>query len=378
MASRWTDHQLSLVPRIYEAALDPARWDGVVAGVCRAADAFRGELGTTDPARMPGSIGRHELPDALFEAGRPKLAAPVFAALQGRRMAGPSFTLEMLIPEGELRDLPLYREGLLPFGINSLCITALGTDGDAGLRFLVLLGGMRGKRLGRRAVRLANALAPHLSGALEIDRRLEGARGANAAAWDAVATSTILVDIHGEVRHANRSARRLLAEMDGLTCRTRQLHAATPEVQARLTALVARAAGSQAQGTGLPGGMLALPRPSGKPPLLASVVPVAADNPWRTAAVPVAAILFVEDPARDLRTPPAALRTLFGLTPTEARVAVALANGLTPADIAQRHGAQVKTVRTQKESIYAKLGVRSQVHLAKLLLRAEAILAQQE
>ncbi len=52
-----------------------------------------------------------------------------------------------------------------------------------------------------------------------------------------------------------------------------------------------------------------------------------------------------------------ALRERFGLTPTEARVAGQLAEGLSYADVAERLGVSYHTVHSHVKSIHNKTGV---------------------
>ena len=71
----------------------------------------------------------------------------------------------------------------------------------------------------------------------------------------------------------------------------------------------------------------------------------------------------------------ARLKTLFGLTPAEARVAIALLSGKGLRDIAQEFGVEPETVRTQVKRIRAKTGTRTQGKLLGTLFAAGADLA---
>jgi DNA-binding CsgD family transcriptional regulator len=52
------------------------------------------------------------------------------------------------------------------------------------------------------------------------------------------------------------------------------------------------------------------------------------------------------------------LRTLFGLTPAECRVALLLADGRIPREIAQTVGVSFETVRSQIKSVFAKTNAK--------------------
>jgi DNA-binding CsgD family transcriptional regulator len=66
---------------------------------------------------------------------------------------------------------------------------------------------------------------------------------------------------------------------------------------------------------------------------------------------------------------PETLRRLFGLTATEAKLAVEIGRGDTVAYIARAHRLRVATVRTHLAAIFAKTQTRRQAELAMLLAR---------
>jgi DNA-binding CsgD family transcriptional regulator len=88
----------------------------------------------------------------------------------------------------------------------------------------------------------------------------------------------------------------------------------------------------------------------------------------------VLATLFSPDQVRALD--PHALGDIFGLTPTQARVAVLLADGLTAAEVAQQLGCALATVRTHIRQVLGKLGSRRLADAVRLLRQGEALWAQ--
>lgn len=64
---------------------------------------------------------------------------------------------------------------------------------------------------------------------------------------------------------------------------------------------------------------------------------------------------------------PQVLMGLFDLTPTEVRLASALARGLSLQEAASANGIQISTARSYLESIFRKTGTRRQSHLVALL-----------
>ena len=85
----------------------------------------------------------------------------------------------------------------------------------------------------------------------------------------------------------------------------------------------------------------------------------------------VLATLF--DPRQMRELDPFALGDLFGMTPTEGRVAVLLAEGLTAQAIAARLGCGVSTVRTHLRKVLAKLGATRLTDAVRLLRQGGAL-----
>lgn len=69
------------------------------------------------------------------------------------------------------------------------------------------------------------------------------------------------------------------------------------------------------------------------------------------------------------------LQQLFGLTPTEARVAAALAMGQNSQELAQDMAVQVNTVQAHIKHLLIKSGARRQAQLVSLILRSAAMCA---
>lgn len=78
--------------------------------------------------------------------------------------------------------------------------------------------------------------------------------------------------------------------------------------------------------------------------------------------------ILVITPVSASSAPTAAiLVALFDLTPSEARVARAIAEGSSLEQIATRYAVSVATVRTQTKSVFQKTGTHRQAELAALL-----------
>jgi DNA-binding CsgD family transcriptional regulator len=80
------------------------------------------------------------------------------------------------------------------------------------------------------------------------------------------------------------------------------------------------------------------------------------------------ATMFIVSPERTLQISPNLIANFFGLTPAEAKLAIAVAQGTRLSDYAEEKGVSIHTVNSQVKSVLSKTGVNRQAELVKLLL----------
>ena len=180
----------------------------------------------------------------------------------------------------------------------------------------------------------------------------------------------IQLDRRGRIVEANDRARELLRRNDGLSDEGGELHAAWPEDDSRLQELLTRALPRHG-GQGVSGSMT-VRRRSFLPRFALHVKPVASRDAdyraWR-----VAALALIVDPLSRARIEPALVAAVLGLTPTEAQIAVLLAEGRTVRQIAGTTGREYNTVRTHLKNMFAKLGVSRQFEVAQAVLALSSL-----
>jgi DNA-binding CsgD family transcriptional regulator len=112
---------------------------------------------------------------------------------------------------------------------------------------------------------------------------------------------------------------------------------------------------------------LAVRRRSGRRPLSVLVAPLLDAPPVPTGRRATAMVL-VADPEAVPAAPGAALRAAYGLTEAEARTAGALLDDVPLAQVAERLGVTLATVRTLLQRAFDKTGTHSQAGLVRLML----------
>lgn len=224
-------------------------------------------------------------------------------------------------------------------------------------------------------VRRLGRILPHLRRALEVRQRLKRetqAGRATLAVLDRLKLGVLLLAPTGALVHANAAADAVLRADDGLTHARGSLRAGKADDDRRLQALIAGAAGLGPDSTTPPsGGHLRISRPSGYPAYAVMVAPMGTDSDIAVAGQP-AVLVFIADPQARPDTDPAALMALFDLTPAEARLVLALANGVTLPAFASQAGLSYNTVRTLLARAMARTQTSSQLELSRRVLSSIA------
>jgi DNA-binding CsgD family transcriptional regulator len=218
-------------------------------------------------------------------------------------------------------------------------------------------------------------LVPHLQRAQRIRATLSqlDQRARNfSLALDALSAGVVLLSRQGTVLHLNTTAEAIVRAQDGLSVRHGRLSAPRAVETQALARLVDRVCGRQ----GAPvGGALQLARTSGKRPLQLVATPlsmsVSALGSHRVDVdLNAVALCFISGHEHQTQDAHAVLPQIFGLTPSETRLAVSLLDGGSLTEFAARHGVSVNTAKTQLASLFAKTGAHRQGEVVTILRAA--------
>jgi len=366
----------TLVERIYETAIDPDLWPGVLkcfadmmdasAASLRWCDAFTGAGIGTNSGLDPG-VG--ELYFKHFADCNPVRTSP---EVMRRRLARWTPTIaagEAWMPREAFVRTEYYNDFVHRFDLDWDLSIALDAEGS-NVGFINV---HRSERRGAHTddnFKLAAQTQPHLIRAFKLGRKLAGQRALGQGLADVIDGSPyglFLLDGDGRVRHLNRAAERLVAGGQGLTVIGGRLTASSQDAARRLQALVGRAcAGEPGQRSG---GSMALATPERRLPLSLTVAPMRPERLSPFVSGP-SVIVCVTDLEAGVSLPEARLRELFGLSPAETRVALALFEGLDPRQAAERLDLSFYTVRAHLIRIFDKTQTKGQADLARLMMRA--------
>jgi len=360
---------LRLILAVHDAAAEPSLWPHFLADYARATGA--------DAAL----IQRHELDEHRSEIlAATGLRAPSartytdhYSRLNvwrehGRRLYAPGRIVfdQQMYPRDLLKRTEFYNDFLLPaIGSTHSMAGVIDVRGQSVLNLTALRRDQKEGWQGRESPIVA-ALLPHLVRAKRTEERL-ALLEAGDAVLNGLDAGVIFLDDRGEMLRANGTAERVLAAGDGLSRRHRRLVAADAAANTAIERLVAAAIGPGLYPVAPPD--VLVPRLSGLRPYHVAAAPLRRRlRPFLGMAAPVAYAL-VTDPERSRPIGAEMLRQGYGLTKTEARLALALGAGDTVAQAADRLAMRYETARTHLRRLLSKTDTSRQADLVRLLER---------
>jgi len=222
-----------------------------------------------------------------------------------------------------------------------------------------------------RDVSISRMFLPHLQRSAKLTRHLTVAMSLVQSVHDGLEShpdGIVLVNRSSGILFANRAARAMAAASDSFVLRGNRIAAVHGRDNGELQRLIA---GATRQAAGIHharGDAMRLARSGGERDYVATVVPLPGRSALSEKLVPAACIIMT-DPARAPRHSPAMLKSLFDLSPTEARMAERLAYGETPEQAAAVLNIGISTARTHINAIYRKTDVNRQSELIRLLAK---------
>jgi DNA-binding CsgD family transcriptional regulator/PAS domain-containing protein len=360
-----------LIGAIYEGATDPVSLqDALVrlSDVTRSVGAMFISMDRVRPEQSRYALGRLD-PELM----RIFLASHAFdspwAQAADRMSPGTTVSIDAIVPAAELRKTDFYGEILQPQRILHCGCAPLARDAERVMGVSVF----RAPKIGpvdTEDLRLLSLVAPHFKRAAQIAWRLGAIAAleeAKTAALDRLDHGVLVVDAGARVLFANRPAEEMIGLRDGLTVTVEGIKAALAADTARLRKLVAETIGGSA------GGTMRVSRPSLAEPFLMLVAP-ARGNGYLPIDPAKVALIFVTSPDRMAEPDLHLLAQAFGLTATEARIAVTIAAGGGVPAAARALRISPNTVHTHLRRVLRKLGVNDQAALVRVLMRTIGVL----
>ncbi len=358
----------NLIERFYEAAVQPDLWRTVLHG---ASDVFGAEGAALlawpyGPDGAVWSEGLDGIAETFFGEGWHTRNVRISRAMPIRHTKPVLTESDVFTPE-ELDRLPFNAEFINPHGFRWAAGGFIGPS--SALTAFTFERKAKAGPFVPQEIRALETFYPHMRRAAEVAARLAGARdGGMLDAFEKMGCAAILFSFLGRVHLVNERARRYLGR--GIQIQNGQLTACHKDANDSLQRLLASLL-DPSKGDSSAQAFAVIPRPEGRA-LFACGMPIvrsATDIFGHSKA-----ILILADPDENACPPEMILRQGFKLTPAEARLAMALAQGCKLDDYAARHAVRVGTVRSQLKAVMAKTSTHRQAELVSLLAQLAHIL----
>lgn len=231
---------------------------------------------------------------------------------------------------------------------------------------------------------LIRALLPHLTRALGLyarHKRQEAERAIYEGCLDHLLLGCLLLDGDGRLLCANRAAQAIVDRHRGIELSHGRLQLQDRAAQQALERAIAQAVAAGArEGGQCRGELVRLPARDGVLlGMLATPAPLL-DYYYQGRHVP-SAIIYLSELTESLAMRPLAggsaaepIARLLDLTRQEARLAALLAGGQSISEAAVQMGIAVTAARNYSKNIYAKLGIKGQTDLVRILFKSFALL----
>ncbi|MDD5301091.1 MAG: hypothetical protein PHD65_11445 [Gallionella sp.] len=374
------DSVLKLVGMVYDAALDQRKWPTFLEAFAHAVGGCSAMLRSTDlqtsQAGFVASVGYEPAWQSAYCNHFVRL--DYYNTIMSQDTSGTIFSSDQHFDLTELHKSEYYNDYLLPQDK----VHALGTTLDKNDSYSLVLGAQRGKRAGAfggEQVRLMGILAPHVSRAVQVHRKISSVTVEKDWALGALGQlrmGVILTNRCGTPLFVNRAAEHMLTPSQGIGVYHGRLVLNTPLETARLYKLIVDAA-QDVPGTTC-GGDLRIAMPDGEfLHCMVTPIPLELSARFDISLASGCVAVFLSKPG-GLQLPPKRLAALYGLTPAEARLAAKLAAFRSVEQAADDLCTTVSTARAQLKSVFAKTGAQNQAGLLMLLATGTLALCRDE
>lgn len=391
MSNNYTMKELArlseLIDSIYQGATNPEHWNVVIPQIAEWVGSPRGLLLTPlNPPDKGGFYFNHSVSESYMQLYTTKYMPSDVWALRAveKRLAIEGNVVisdDDLITFDELQQTEFYQDFLSKHDTAHLMsgiVFGVGSPEYLPWTVLTLHRGLNEGAFGPIERERMKLIIPHLSRSVGVMFRLRSMElriASSQSALDQLSSGVLLFDESGAVVFANRAAKRIFDEEDGLKLRQHIGNTSLGEVQAdshRVQADINRAIRSSVTPTIMEiahfSRAVMVPRPSGRQDYMLNFSSLAAQNEFGFGAGAPRVIAFITDHAEPIRLDAELLRRTYGLTPAEIRAAESVAEGLTLEEVAEKLCVSRATIKTQLQQVYEKTNTNNRAKLMRLLM----------
>jgi DNA-binding CsgD family transcriptional regulator len=367
------ERALSLIDRIYAAAMDSDVWQDVADGVSEIFSRSPTLLSFVLPGETAGthySVGIDEpyISSHIEHLFRDTPWSTRYMAKFVDRWGH----LGEVIGHINLAQTEFYTEWLKPQGLAAAWSVghAIISDQREPIGGFTVFPREGAPPVTREQFAEADLLVPHLRRAVQVHLTVHGAqrvRLALAEAIDRLPTGLLLLDSKRRVVVQNRGAERIIAANDGFRIDRHGPSADDARENATFQKLIADAIDARVGQEIRAAGFVAISRPSRERSYAVMVTPLLA-APGKSVMSDAVVAIFVADPSARFFAGPEALTELYQLTHSEAELVRLLATGLSLEEAADKRGVSLNTARSHLKHVFAKTDTSRQGELVRLIV----------
>ncbi len=356
------------IGRIYDCAIDPQLWPETLCSIRDEMDLAYVQLFFAAPPNEPSALRNFQTPWDESWLHRLLPLLPIVPGIQQMRTAevdGPIAQLQVIDPDA-FHQTEFYQSWAKPQGLGDACNTTVIRRPEIEAWFSGTTTQRRGM-FSDQDLMTFQLLSPHVRRALLIADLIDEGQfnlALHRVLLNQLSIGVFLVDADGQVLLRNDASAAMVEDRHTLTEVSGKLRPVSVAHRTQFLAAVHRAATDE-DGLGTLGNGMALPGRDGHS-AVAYVLPLGRSE-RRRALGPGHAAVFVS--TRGSTEPPAVevLSALTGMTLSEARIALAIAEGQATEDLAAQQGISIHTLRKHLSNAYEKTGLNSQTALAALV-----------
>jgi len=364
----------NIIGHIYDAALDRRAWYTVLEAIASLTASKSAILLYQDhkPEHMSvlSSYGFDAKWLTLYDEEHGAID-PVYEIMLEEAAAGELTAISCINKEDKFCGSRTYQEFYKPQGVFHLAGTCLIQNENSS----TWLGFQRTKSAPEyqpEILSLVKKLVPHLQKALHIYRTHTEAvvkNDAFASSIDTMQMGAVFFNHQCRISYCNKSASAIINQHSAIAMQNQHVFATNDACNKILREAIVAASQANLDGAFINSVAIGLKSPDSLAILPVLITPIHQSNfsPYISDGA-IAAVMTLTDPDQILLTSPELLRTIYNLTKSEADVSISLANAMSVKDIAEEKGVQLTTIRSQVQSIYVKMDVKTQAQLIKALL----------
>ncbi|MRX11519.1 hypothetical protein GJ697_27205 [Pseudoduganella sp. FT25W] len=364
----------SIIEQVYDAALDPAAWHGLLADIASAVDAVAGFYAGLDIRHGRGAFwyavghepGMQALYNERYLAIDPTLAHVI-------KMPGKAFACSDYLSDAEIAASRFHTEFLLPNGIRHVLSGVVSMQGST-LSFFGFQRHLGQPPFSPTETAVLQRLIPHFAKADQVAAKVStvsAARRIAMAVLDRLDYGIVIVDQTGHVRMTNQRAEQWLhsgAVVRSLLGKVRLTNLKDNEALDSLVRAAAQADGGDVQAHAME--TLAA---DGNTRVNLLVLPVSSDARKQLDDDGADVAIIISEPNQQRAMAANVLQNSYGLTAAETRVAMGLAGGRTQDELSAALFVSLATIKTHTQHIYRKIGIGRQVDLVRLIYGLPAL-----